>query len=190
MGPAPAGKQAGNCPTGYTSIASGSVIDTLNASISPDIAIGDIPICDLVTTPDGYALIIGADGNFSYAAGGDSSRQDWSCTFWDTSANATHADTLHAYNNNLAPYASYAAGEVRYYLVPNVAMTPIDLTHPALCNDIDAGDLPTLVYTSVDALPAGLSIVNNVLQGTPTVSGQTVVTFRCTDVAEESTDFD
>jgi len=183
----PAGKQLGNCPSGYTSIATGSVIDTLNASISPDIAIGDIPICDLLTTPSSYPLTIGADGNFSYAASGDSARQYWNCTFYDVSVSGTHASDLDAYNNNLAPFAT--ATEVKYYVPLNSPMTPVDLADPdnPLCGD---GDLDALTYTSVDALPTGLSIVNNVLQGTATSRGQTVVTFRCTDVAGEATDFD
>jgi len=181
----PSGKQA-LCPSGYTSIASGSVIDTLNASISPDIAVGDIPICDLVTSPSGYALTIGADGNFSYAASNDPSKQTWNCTFYDLSATATHASDLDAANNNSNPFARGEEHSVRYYLAEDVPMTPVTLED--LCDDQDVGE--TISYTSVDPLPTGLTIVDGVLSGTPTTAGSTVVTFRCTDDAGASTDFD
>jgi hypothetical protein len=62
-------------------------------------------------------------------------------------------------------------------------MTPTNLS--SLCTDAE-GD--TITVTNVDALPTGLSISANVIQGTATVRGITKgISLSCTDITGEST---
>lgn len=165
-----------------TSVASSSPVDTFNASVSPDIVAGDIEIVPLVTTPGNIALVPSSDGNFSYVGGVGS--QSAAVTFWDTSAGAMHADTLQWYDNNSAPFPAQAPVSVVYRVPLNVPMTPVTVT--GLCSDNDAD---ALTYTVVDPLPTGLVYSSGVLSGTATVAGTYTITFRCTDVAGNQTDF-
>jgi hypothetical protein len=184
-------------PTGYqavvlSSIATGSPVDTFNASASPDIAVGDYMIGPMLTTPSACTLSLQANGQVSYqTAFGDTSgfcdtlRQSAMITFWDTSAGGTHADTLAWWDNNRSPAPANASGTVVFRVPLNAPMAPQSLV--GLCNDADAD---VMTYTSVTTLPTGLSISANVLSGTATSRGTSPVTFRCTDVAGAATDFD
>ncbi len=193
----PFGVAAQTIPPGYqgvvlTSIASGSVIETFNASVSPDIAVGDTVIAPLLTTPSGCVLIPKPDGNFDYqpVTVGDTtsacstSRQSATITFYDVSAGALHADTLVWYDNNSVPVSANLPNSLVYRVPLNSPMTPVDLT--GLCVDAE-GDAMT--YTAATALPTGLTITNNILQGTATSAGATIVSFKCTDVAGDSVEF-
>ncbi len=184
-------------PSGYqgvilTSIAAQSPIETFNASVSPDIAVGDYVIAPLTTTPDGCALIVGVDGNFQelppilgVTTGPCSvSRQSATMTFWDTSAGALHADSLIWYENNKIPVPAHPPQSIVYRIPLNAPMTPVSLN--GQCTDAD-GD--TLTYTSTSTLPTGLSITNNVLSGTATDAGASIVTFRCTDIAGDWSEY-
>jgi hypothetical protein len=176
---APSGKQVINCPSGLTSIGTGSPIDTLNASITPDIAAGDIPTCDSVTTPGSFAATIGLDGNISYS--GDSSRQYLNCTFYDLSVGGIHADDLDFWANNLPPIPP-EPNSLTFFVPLNSAMTPVDLT--PYCTDPE-GDAITV--TNVDSLPTGLSISSSTLQGTATVRAKTLnIQLKCTDITGDS----
>jgi hypothetical protein len=176
-----------------TSIAVGSVIDKFNASVSPDIAVGDYVIGPLVTTPDSCALLIGVDGNFQELPPtlGDTtgpctlSRQSATLTFWDTSAGGAHADSLIWYENNHIPVPAQAPQSIVYRIPLNAPMTPVNLT--GQCID---GDSDTLTYTSTSTLPTGLSISNNVLSGTATSQGASILTFRCTDIAGDWSEYE
>jgi hypothetical protein len=185
-------------PSGYqgvilTSIAVGSVIDTFNSSVSPDIAIGDYVIAPLVTTPDSCVLIPNVDGSFQelppqlgVTTGPCSvSRQSATITFWDTSQGALHADTLIWYENNHIPIPAQAPQSIVYRIPLNSPMTPVSLT--GQCTD---GDGDTLTYTSTSTLPTGLSITNNVLSGTATSAGTSILTFRCTDIAGDFSEYE
>jgi hypothetical protein len=174
-----------------TSIATGSPVETFNATVSPDIAPGDYMIGPMLTTPSGCTLSLSVDGNLSYqpvlgdvSNNCDTVRQSATITFWDTSVGGTHADTMIWWDNNRSPAPANAPGSVVFKVPLNSPMTPTSLI--GLCTDAD-GD--TLTYTSVTALPANLVISNNVLSGTATTRAITPVTFRCTDIAGAATDF-
>jgi hypothetical protein len=185
-------------PPGYqgvvlTSIETNSPIDMFNAAgASPAIAVSDYVIAPLVTSPSSCVFTVRGDGHFSFVpASGDSTgncntvRQSVTMTFWDTSANAAHADTLIWYDNNHIPSAATAPASVIYKVPLNSAMTPVDLT--GLCVD---GDGDALTYASVTTLPAGLAIAANVLSGTATSRGITRATFSCTDITGDFANFD
>jgi hypothetical protein len=76
------------CPGGLTSILAGTPFDTLNASITPDIAVGDIPKVPLVVSPNGYGLVIGLDGDVYYDALGNTARQTFTLDVYDRSTGA------------------------------------------------------------------------------------------------------
>lgn len=178
---APSGKQIINCPAGLSSIGAGSPIETLNASIAPDIAAGDIAICDVATTPSAFALTVGVDGQFSYS--GDGSRQYANCTFYDLSASAIHADDLDWWANNLTPLPP-EPDSIVFRWTSGQAITPIDLS--AYCIDPESD---ALVATQVSGLAAGLSITNSVVSGTPTTPGISTLILRCTDITGASVDW-
>lgn len=179
---AAAGKQVINCPNGLTTIASGSVIDQLNAAITPDLVTGDIPVCDTATTPGGFALTVTATGNVSFT--GDASRQYAQCRFYDLSAAAMHADTLDLWVNNHAPFAPLL-NATTLFIPFNAPMTPLDLR--PFCSD-DDGDV--LRVTGIN-LPTGLFISSttpgapddSILQGTGTSRGiYRNPQFTCVDI--------
>ena len=184
---APSGKQVINCPNGLTSIGVGSAIEALNAVISPDIAVGDIPTVDLVTTPEGCAVTMSVAGYLSVGESAPTipcsgTRQYINATFYDLSVGAAHADDLDWWLNDpeiLVPDPD----SLSYYVPLNSPMTPVDLS--TLCAH-PLGDAITV--TNVDALPTGLSVVANSLQGTATVRGKTTdIAFACTsDVTGQS----
>ena len=159
----------GGCPGGLTSIHANSPFALFNAQATPDVAVGDIPICDSALTPNSaLTLTWTAAGLFSYP-GGDPSKQSYTCTFYDLSAGAMHADTWTGYVNNVAPVALFAAYETA--LVKDAAMASVDFATQFYDPD-DA----TLTYTSSDTgtgtgantRPAGTSQTTGVWSGTPT----------------------
>lgn len=178
------GEQIGNCPDGYTSIAEGSVIDRLNDEIATAVAVGDIPICPLKTTPGGpvgFNLTVALNGNFSHD--GDSSRQYANCTFYDLSAGDFNADDLDLWFNNQPPTGP-PPGSVTFFIPEDTPMTPVDLSD--YCSDAD-DDAITVTGQNI---PTGLEIVANTLQGTATTRGiYTDPIFTCTDVPGDSVEW-
>lgn len=122
---AASGKQIINCPGGLISIASGSPVDLLNASIFPPWAVGDILTCDIAMTPGGYAFNVSTNGNMTYT--GDASRQYANCLDYDTSAAAFHADDLDLWSNNQAPLC-YTGAPLVFFFRSGVPITPRSLT--------------------------------------------------------------
>lgn len=174
----PAGKQ---CIT-LESIGEGSPIEMLNDEIDPDIAVGDIAICDTTTTPGAFAVTVSVSGHVSYE--GDASRQYINCAFFDTSEEALHAEELDLWVNNQPPLPPDQ--RITYFVPLNEEMDPIDLS--LLCSDYEEDDI---TVTAVDPLPTGLSIADNTLQGTATEQGITTdITFRCTDITGAYVDFE
>jgi hypothetical protein len=177
---APSGKQFINCPTGLTSIGVGSAIETLNAAITPDWAVGDIPVCDTFThtVPSGtqqFAFHLSVAGFASYDSG-DGSRTYANCDAYDLSVGA-YATAANA-NNDLdwwdqdpaiscsPPFITVLKTNVAMSAAPNggnITFTS-NCTHPL-------GDTLTTALTS-GTWPAGLALAANVLSGTATVENE------------------
>jgi hypothetical protein len=177
---APAGKQ-------YVTLASVSATSwckDFNDAATPDIAAGDIIKIDSATTPGAFTWTQGTDCDGSYS--GDASRQSLAYDVYDTSVGdymSGGPGTL--WFNNATPEVADPSEPVAFFVPLNSAMTPVDLT--TLCTD---GDGDSITVTAVDALPSGLSISSSTLQGTATAQGiYSDLTFRCTDTAGASVDF-
>ncbi len=163
----PAGKQIINCPTGLTSIASGSLVEDLNAVIATDVAVGDIETCDTLTTTGAFPVTCAVDGNVSYGPPADASRQYVNATFYDVSAAGNNADDLDAWFND--PGVSCSGDNLTQALKVDEAMTPLNLLDFGTCTS-PLGD--TLTATST-TLPTGLTLDSDgTLHGTPTVEDE------------------
>ncbi len=180
------GKTIVNCPTGLTSIAAGSPIVTFNASVTPDVVAGDIPVCDANTIPGACAITHTATGLYSYD-GSCSTSQYFDCNFYDLSAGANHADTMRNYVNNGDPVPT--EGELNIELTKDVAMSAIDFcadyfTDPEgdarTCTTSDTG-----TGTGADKRPAGTTLTAGAWSGTPTSDYDSAGSFTvtATDVA-------
>lgn len=106
-----------------TSVAAGSICAQLNATITPDIAVGDSVIFDAVTSPGGFPVTIGADCNFSFASNG--LRQQGVLTVYDATAAALMTGSTTVYFGNQPPAAEAPAIDVQ--LLAGTAMTEINL---------------------------------------------------------------
>ena len=135
----------------------------------------DTTTIDAVTTPDGYAVTEEADGTVRYAAAGATSRQIVNCIVRDVSAAADLPFEI--VFNDLAPTPAPQAFDDPILVRKSVAMTAFTLLPLALDPEGD-----TVIATSLNALPTGLSVVASELVGTPTVYGRTTDRqFRWTD---------
>ncbi len=174
---AASGKQIINCPNGLTSIGVGSAVETLNAAITPDWAVGDIPVCDTYThsTPGGtqqFLFHLSVSGYASYDSG-DGSRTYANCDAYDVSVGAmatvaNASNDLDWWDQDPAiacqpPFSLVLKTNVAMNVSPNPGN--VDFTtkcvHPL-------GDTITTALTS-GTWPTGLTLSANVLSGTPTV---------------------
>lgn len=164
----------------YTSGGFVSKGESILENASPAAADGDIMINSTTSSPGGYTVNIAADGVPEVLASGDTSRQTFQARFYDVSAQGwSDASLVTIYINNQEPDLAADPSEVAVYAFPtNVAITPVDLSVFATDPELDP-----ITVTAVDALPTGLSISSNNLQGTPTVGGIYNVTMRWTDIA-------
>ncbi len=184
----PSGKQYIQCPGGLTGIGSGSAIESLNALITPDWAIGDIPKCDVYThaTPGGtqqFLFHLSATGFASYESG-TGARTYANCDAWDLSA-AAWATVANA-NNDLdwwdqdpiivcvPPFDWILKTSVAASSAPN----PGNLNFATLCTH-PLGDTITTALTS-GTWPTGISLTANVASGTPTVENEGGVILQVT----------
>ena len=166
--------------TTLTSIASDSPLVALNAAIADDILVGDVATCDNTTTPGGFAVTVTSSGRFLFT--GNDSRQSIHCTF--TTGGIPHASDLTLWVNNQAPLGPEPG--VTFFIPYNSPMTPVDLS--AYCSDPE-GDAITV--TALDALPPGISLISNVLQGIGFQRGIYLgLRFNCADITGASTDWD
>lgn len=175
------GREIINGATGYTSIHANSPIVSFNASATPDIVAGDIGQCDSTTSPGACVITYTATGLYSYPGSCGSTRQTFTCNFYDTSVGDLHADTMSVCVNNASPVATPITGTV--VLTKDAAMANFDFaTYFA-----DADDA-TLTYTSSDTgtgtgankRPAGTSIAAGVWSGTPTSATTSTGSFTIT----------
>lgn len=165
-----------------SSIGTGSPCESFNTATNPDIAANDVLKAPATTNPSAFSLTIGTDCQFSYS--GDGSRQDaLNIGVYDFSVQAFHADDIDFWSNNQAPIPP-EPDSIVFYWMQGVPITPIDLT--PYCTDPE-GD--TLTVTAVSGLAAGLSITANVISGTPSASGISVLTLRCADITGASVEW-
>lgn len=177
---APSGKQLVNCPTGLTSIHANSPINGFNTQVTPDIAVGDIPIVDAVTTPGGCAVTPTATGLYSYPGSCGPSKQAHNWTFYDLSVAALHADTLRVCTNNQPPTA--LSGEYQWGMVKDQATS---VAFDDLFADADdAGRTYTTsasgAGTGADKYPTGMAIDGDGSTGTPTSATGSSGSYRVT----------
>jgi hypothetical protein len=169
------GKQIINCPTGLTSIGAGGAVEELNAAITPDWAVGDIPICDLETTPGGtpdMTFTLSVAGLASYIEG-DGTRQYANCDAYDLSVGALHTvanadNDLDWWDQEPGPSCGAAfnwiAAEDVEISAANPNTKPIDLD--TLCSHPYAD--PLSYATTTGTVPAGCTLTDGVLCGTET----------------------
>jgi hypothetical protein len=143
---------------------------------SPAVADTDVFVVDAVTGPDGDTLIVAADGSVSYT--GTSNRQSFVAQYYDRSA-ALLSPAVTNYINNKAPQGP---PKPPVFVFPvGVAITPINLSPYGTDPNGD-----TVIVTTVDALPTGLSITASSLSGTPSVPGIYQVNTNFADLAGDS----
>lgn len=196
---APTGYGPNSLASSYTLLASvsgTSWLADLNASITPDVAAGDVVKITTTTWPSGYAWTQSTDGNGSYTDP-NGSRQYLTFDIYDTSAGDwMSGGPATLWFNNSVPAANpdtYSTEEDP--LIDGVAMTAVDFK--LYCQD---GDGDTLTATSsdtgtgtgADKRPAGTTITDGVWAGTPTSTGTTTGTFTitCTDTPGDSDTID
>lgn len=158
------------------SIGTGSPCAAFNTGYDPDLVAGDILSVDDETDPSAFALTVDTDCQYEYP--GDESRQFAGADIYDVSAVGFHAEDLDVWFNNEAPVGSE---DFDLVLPIDEAMDPIDLD--TLFTDAE-GDTLTYAVTS-GTLPTGLSLVDGVISGTPTVEDEdgAEVEFTATDIA-------
>lgn len=142
----------------------------------PAVANGDLIICDLVSTPDGYAITMNPDGTFSVAVGGNTARQSFVCDVYSLSLSGFYGEFTTTVNNQVP---TQTAGIVLSALTVGSAMTPLDLS--AFVIDAEGDALTYSVAPGSDPLPAGLTLVGSVISGTPTATTLRNVVIRVTD---------
>lgn len=148
---------------------------------SPAVANGDIIICDLVSTPNGYAITMSPDGTFSIATGTDTSRQSFAADVYRL-VGGTYDGVFTNWVNNRTP--SQVQGLNLPAFTTGIAITPIDLS--AYFLDIEADGLTYQVVAG--ALPDGLSLAGSIISGTPRIDGAFSATVRVTDITGEYVD--
>ncbi len=171
--------------TGYGMYTSGGYAHpgySLFEGASPGIIDGDIARVDSTTDPDAYAITFNPDGTLSYAAGGDDSRQAIVLDVWDVSVGAFAGEATF-YFNNVAP--SLIGDPIPFQdWSKDIAIDPIDLTD--YIEDFEGDSFTSVIAGG----PTGVSVVNNVISGTPTETVDAgTVTVTVTDAIGDSTDF-
>jgi hypothetical protein len=183
-----------SAPSGYVydTLASVSSTSWCNSIASPAAAATDVVELSSPTTLLAQSVTVSGTCDWIFSNTGardrvcarvyDRSVKDWmSVSPANTACNNSPTNRAAIWFNNIAPFAPGAT--IRVFVPLNVAMTPQDLSN--LCDDPE--DDPIIV-TAEDALPTGLSIVANVMQGTATVQGITRgIRIRCADPAGDYT---
>jgi hypothetical protein len=157
--------------TGFTTFTSGGSASwgqSIDAGSSAAVATGDIRILDLVTNPDGCAIICQPDGSISIAAGTITQRQRFSANVYSLSA-AGLIGSVSDYFQDIAPTPPAVPGNVLPAIIlgANQAIVPVNLS--TLASD-PQGDTLTATVTG---LPGTLSVTSSVLSGT---TGASVIT--------------
>ena len=149
-------------PSGYQHVnISGTLAGFL---LGTGAAAGDITQGSTTVTPGSYALTIQADGDFSYAAGGDGSKQTFLAWYYDVSAGGwSDAARVTVCVNNSAPRIS-PTYSLEYSVVEDVAIPTFDLN----VDSVDDNSDTITVAALSGSLPTGLSLASNDVTGTPT----------------------
>lgn len=168
-----------------TSIGAGSICETLNASITPDIAVNDNIIIDSTVVPGGFALTVGADCQLSFPANG--LRQQATLTIYDDSAAALMTGSTTVYFGNQPPAAVQA--DYTPVLLTGSAMTAVDFADfftdfegdTLTCTNDNGG-----VGSGNNLRPTGTAISGCDWTGTPTTAQAGNFTVTATDVAGDT----
>lgn len=168
-----------------TSIASDSLCATLNAAITPDIAIGDIVVIDATVAPSGADLTVAADCNMSYLSNG--LRQTATIQIYDDSAAALMTGSTLVYFGNQVPVATQPTLDLT--LTTGAAMNAVDFADyftdfegdALTCTNDNGG-----VGSGNDLRPTGTSISGCDWTGTPTTAQAGNFTVTATDIAGDT----
>ncbi|MFO1465868.1 MAG: hypothetical protein U1F35_05420 [Steroidobacteraceae bacterium] len=147
----------------------------------PAVVNGDIIVCDQVSTPNGYAITMNADGTFSIATGTDSSRQSFQSDVYRLST-GTYYGAFTTWANNRIPVATVGLNLPTW--IAGLAITPVDLAGYFSDPEADA-----LGYSLVaGSFPNGVNLVGSVISGVPLTGGAFSATVRVTDITGEYLD--
>lgn len=158
----------------FTPIVAGSYA----AGQSPAVASGDVAILKLVTSPGGYAITPGSDGDLNIALAGDTARQLIDYNIYDKSVGDFYfsADSTHAVNDQ-APVANLPVLPIQFFPL-GVPISPVNLVTLGGVTDPESD---AITVTNTDALGSGMSVASPNLTGTPVAGGLFNTTIRYTD---------
>lgn len=142
---------------------------------SPAVANGDVAAFPISTLPDLFGFVLSSTGVPTIQSAGSVARQTVTIDVYDMTFRMWGGLTLD-YVNDTAPRILDLNNYTIFYNT-NVAITDVDLS--SFATDVE-GD--QVFISTASTLPTGLTLVNNVLTGTPTVAGTYPVTFTATDI--------
>lgn len=154
----------------YTTVPDGSFDSIITGSGAE---FGDYMGVDKTVTPTGDTLTVDVDGVPTIIAGGDGSRVTFNADLYSVREQRWTGSVVENINNT-APILIGGGSDIVMFLALNQAVTPTDMG--LLASDVE-GDPITVIGTP----PTGLSMVGNVLTGTPTVQAITAVTYNWQD---------
>lgn len=173
--------------TDQTVIYSGTGLSLQQGAI-PAVAIGDVLVTPLTTTPSGYTIQVNNDGTIVVYAGGDTSRQSFLYSRYGILTNLTDGPA-ECWINETPPIWALAItippprGTPPLYL--GMPITPIVLNPGYVASPW--GDPLTFSLAS-GTLPTGLSLSpDGVISGTPTSVGTFTFTINAADLIPENT---
>lgn len=148
--------------------------DSFYLGATPAVAKEDFGVFPLVTSPDGFALLVDDAGVALISSSGSDARQSVGVDVYDTSLRAWYGPATE-YVNNHAPALSGAPPYASSYTV-NAPIGALDIS--LYFTDPESDEM----VVTADTLPAGLEMVGNTVVGTPTAVGITVVNFTVSDL--------
>ena len=155
---------------------------SLFSGASPAIANGDLAAYSRSTLPDGFGFLLSSTGVPTVLSNGSVARQNIQLDVYDITFRAWFGQVTD-YVNDTAPRILDLNSYTIFYNT-NIAIVDIDLGAYAFDAEGDAVAISTL-----STLPPGLSLLNNVLTGTPITIGTYPVTFTATDTLGLATNF-
>jgi hypothetical protein len=166
---------ANNLPWG------GGQISLFNGA-SPAVANGDLAAFSFATLPDGFQFSLSQTGVPTVFSNGSIARQNVQLDVYDMTFRAWMGQVTD-YVNDTPPII---LDQTAYTIFYNTNVPIADVSLGSFATDAE-GDVVTI--DTLSTLPPGLTLLANVLAGTPTTVGTYPVTFRATDTLGLSTNF-
>lgn len=151
---------------------------SLQQNAVPAIAVGDVAIVSLTTSPSVYPVVVNGDGTIIIHSNGDRSRQQIQYQYFRLSTGKIDDPLTNAWIDELAPH--WNTGVLLRNASINVAITAINLAASGFATSF-TGDTLSFALAS-GALPPGIALSSaGMLTGTPTILGAYTFTISAID---------